>query len=253
MSRTRRSEQGRETREDGHSYESFSPVTENYLLSLYKLWEDSETPTVTQLTDALKQLPPTEGLGTSVPSVAGMIRRMQKLGLVDLGTDKRIRLTKKGLEGGEDIARRHRLAEWLVVRLLGMELHRAHIEAHRLEHGMSREFEAKLMECLGHPTKSPFGRPIPGTGQPKAPPDALTLDQATLNTDYLVERVPEEDDKLLQFLAQARITPEHQVQILEATPYLGVLTVATEKDRVSIGYNVAQQIMVLPMITNLPE
>ena len=87
MPRTRRGEQDRETLEDGHSYESFSPVTENYLLSLYKLWEDSETPTVTQLTDTLKQLPPTEGLGTSVPSVAGMIRRMQKLGLVDLGPD----------------------------------------------------------------------------------------------------------------------------------------------------------------------
>jgi DtxR family Mn-dependent transcriptional regulator len=253
MPRTRRGEQDREAREDGHSYESFSPVTENYLLSLYKLWEDSETPTVTQLTDALKQLPPTEGLGTSVPSVAGMIRRMQKLGLVDLGPDKRIRLTKKGLEGGEDIARRHRLAEWLVVRLLGMELHRAHIEAHRLEHGMSREFEAKLMECLGHPTKSPFGRPIPGTGQPKAPPNALTLDLATLNANYLVQRVPEEDDKLLRFLAEACITPEHQVTVLEATPYLGVLTVATEKGRVSIGYNVAQQIMVLPMTSTTPS
>ena len=253
MPRTRRREQDQEIRGDGDLYESFSPVTENYLLSLYKLWEDSETPTVTQLTDALKQLPPTEGLGTSVPSVAGMIRRMQKLGLVDLGPDKRIRLTRKGLEGGEDIARRHRLAEWLVVQLLGMELHRAHIEAHRLEHGMSREFEARLTECLGHPTKSPFGRPIPGTGQPKAPPNALTLDRATLNANYVVERVPEEDDKLLKFLAEAGLTPVHQVTVLEATPYLGVLLVATEKDRVSIGYNVAQQIMVLPASSDTPS
>jgi DtxR family Mn-dependent transcriptional regulator len=226
-------------------YERLSPVTENYLLSLYKLWEDSETPTVTRLTDAIKQLPPTEGLGTSVPSVAGMIRRMQKQGLVDLGPDKRIRLTKKGLEGGEDIARRHRLAEWLVVRLLGMELRQAHVQAHQLEHGMSPEFEAKLMERLGYPQKSPFGRPIPGTGQPKVPVDALTLDKAALNTKYVIERVPEEDDKLLGFLSDSWIVPGHEVTLLEATPYLGVLLVATEKDRVSIGYNVAQQIMVL--------
>lgn len=246
MPRTKKSEQNTETTTDGYSLEHFSPVTENYLLSLYKLWEDSEVPTVTQLTDTLKQLPPTEGLGTSVPSVAGMIRRMQKLGLVDLGPDKRIRLTKKGLEGGEDIARRHRLAEWLVVRLLGMELHRAHIEAHRLEHGMSRDLEAKLTECLGYPKKSPFGRPIPGTGQPKVPANALALDQAAVNTTYVVERVPEEDDKLLRFLAEAEITPQHHVTVLEAAPYLGVLTVETEKDRVPIGYNVAQQIMVVP-------
>ena len=230
----------------GHAYERLSPVTENYLLSLYKLWEDLETPTVTQLTDNLKQLPPTEGLGTSVPSVAGMIRRMQKQGLVDIGTDKRIRLTKTGLEGGEDIARRHRLAEWLVVKLLGMDLDRAHIEAHQLEHGMSPELEAKLMERLGYPSKSPFGRPIPGTGDPKAPANALTLDRAVPDTNYLVERIPEEDHKLLGFLADWRIIPNHRVSVLEATPYLGVLMVATEKDKVSIGYSVAQQIMVLP-------
>ena len=231
---------------EDQSSERLSSVTENYLLSLYRLWEDSETPTVTQLTDALKQLPPTEGLGTSVPSVAGMIRRMQKQGLVDLGADKRIRLTKRGLEGGEDIARRHRLAEWLVVKLLGMDLHRAHIEAHQLEHGMSTELEAKLMERLGHPLKSPFGRPIPGSGQPKVPPEALTLDQGALNNDYVVERIPEEDEQLLRFLDDARITPGCKLTVLEAAPYLGVLTVATQTGTVPIGYNVAQQIMVLP-------
>jgi DtxR family Mn-dependent transcriptional regulator len=238
----------------GNSHERLSSVTENYLLSLYKLWEDLETPTVTQMTDALKLLPPTEGLGTSVPSVAGMIRRMQKQGLVDLGADKRIRLTKRGLASGEDIARRHRLAEWLVVELLGMEWHRAHIEAHQLEHGMSPELEAKLMERLGHPTKSPFGRPIPGTGQPMVPANALTLDKAALQTEYVVERVPEEDDQLLRFLDESALTPGHNVKVLDAAQYLGVLTVATSKNNIPIGYNVAQQIMVLrPELNNLGE
>ena len=247
MPRSRKSSVEQESSEGGHAYERLSSVTENYLLSLYKLWEDSETPTVTQLTDALKQLPPTEGLGTSVPSVAGMIRRMQKQGLVDLGQDKRIRFTRRGLGEGEDIARRHRLAEWLVVRLLGMELHRAHIEAHQLEHGMSPEFEAKLMERLDRPTKSPFGRPIPGTGQPKVPPRAVTLDRAGLNTQYVVERIPEEDDQLLRFLDDSALIPGCDVTVVEAAPYLGVMTVGTNKDNVSIGYNVAQQILVLPV------
>ncbi|MQF96524.1 MAG: hypothetical protein FI731_12710 [SAR202 cluster bacterium] len=58
--------------------------------------------------------------------MAGMIRRMQRQDLVDLGADKRIRITKQGLEGGKDIARRHRLTEWLMVKLLGMDLHQAH-------------------------------------------------------------------------------------------------------------------------------
>ena len=223
-----------------------SPGTENYLLCLYKLWEDEETPTITQLTDTLRQLPETEGLGTSVPSVAGMIRRMQRQSLVDVGPDKRIRLTKQGLEGGEDIARRHRLAEWLVVKLLGMELHQAHNEAHRLEHGMSQDFQEKLMERLDYPKRSPFGRPIPGTGEPKMPAGALTLDEAQQGVTYVVDRVPEEDSQLLRFLAESLIIPEHTVTVAEAAPYLGVMEVATQRDRVSIGYNVARQIVVRP-------
>jgi DtxR family Mn-dependent transcriptional regulator len=211
------------------------------------LWEDSEAPTVTQLTDALKQLPPTEELGTSVPSVAGMVRRMQKQGLVDIGVDKRVRLTKRGLEGGEDIARRHRLAEWLVVRLLGMDLHQAYIQAHLLEHGISRELEEKLSERLDFPERSPFGRPIPGTGQPNLLAGTITLDKAQPNVPYVVERIPEEDDQLLQFLAESLIIPEHRVTVKEAAQFLGVVMVATGASQVSIGYSVAQQILVRPM------
>lgn len=229
-----------------------SPGTENYLLCLYKLWEDDENPTITQLTDTLRQLPQTEGLGTSVPSVAGMIRRMQRQSLVDVGPDKRIRLTKQGLEGGEDIARRHRLAEWLVVKLLGMDLHQAHNEAHRLEHGMSQDFQEKLMERLGYPKRSPFGRPIPGTGEPKKPADALTLDAARPGETYVVDRVPEEDSQLLRFLVDSMLIPDQTITVAEATPYLGVMEVATQRDRVSIGYNVARQIVVRPHAGDAP-
>ena len=223
-----------------------SPGTENYLLCLYRLWEDDEFPTITQLTDALRRLPSTEGLGTSVPSVAGMIRRMARQHLVDVGADKRIRLTRLGMEGGEDIARRHRLAEWMVVRLLGMELHQAHNEAHRLEHGMSAQLIEKLVEKLGNPRRSPYGRPIPGTGEPKIPPNSLTLDAAQPGRSYIVDRVPEEDAQLLKFLADSEIVPEQTVTVAGATPFLGVMEVATEQGQVSMGFTVACQIVVRP-------
>ena len=40
---------------------------------------------------------------------------------------------------------------------------------------------------------------------------------------------------------------------LEATPYLGVLMVATATDQVSIGYHVAQQILVRPLGSGDPS
>ena len=226
-----------------------SPGTENYLLCLYRLWEDDEAPTITQLTDALRRLPSTEGLGTSIPSVAGMIRRMARQHLVDVGSDKRIRLTKLGMEGGEDIARRHRLAEWMVVRLLGMELHQAHNEAHRLEHGMSAQLMEKLVERLDNPKRSPYGRPIPGTGEPKIPPNSLTLDTAVTGRTYAVERVPEEDPQLLKFLADSQIVPEQEITVADATPFLGVMELTTQQGQVSMGFNVAHQIVVRPTET----
>ena len=226
--------------------ERLSPATENYLLCLYKMREDFEFPTVTQLTEYLRQLPATESLGTTAPSVAGMIRRIQKQGLVELDTEKRIQLTEHGLEIGEDMARRHRLAEWLVVRVIGMDLHRAHMEAHRLEHGMSPEFQERLMERLGYPTKSPFGRRIPGMGQAHKPTDGLTLDVAPASTTYIVDRVPEDDIDLLRFLVESLIIPDQEITVLEATPYLGVLAIATSGGQVSIGYDVARKILVRP-------
>ena len=114
-----------------------------------------------------------------------------------------------------DIVRRHRLAEWLVVRLMGMDLHRAHIEAHQLEHSMSPEFQEKLMERLGYPDRSPFGRPIPGIGSAKPPADVLSLDRATPKVAYEVDRIPEEDMDLLRFLVEAHIVPDHAIQVVE--------------------------------------
>ncbi len=232
--------------ESNGQHDRLSPGTENYLLCLYRLWEDGECPTITQLTDALRRLPSTEGLGTSVPSVAGMIRRMARQRLVEIGSDKRIRLTKLGMEGGEDIARRHRLAEWMVVRLLGMELHQAHNEAHRLEHGMSPLLMEKLVEILGNPKRSPYGRPIPGTGEPRIPPNSMSLDAAQPGRTYIVDRVPEEDVQLLKFLSESEIIPEQPVRVAEATPFLGVMEVATAQGQVSMGFTVAHQIVVRP-------
>ena len=246
MPRPRKASVQSDVSDEENQYDRLSPGTENYLLCLYRLWEDDEFPTITQLTDVLRRLPQTEGLGTSVPSVAGMVRRMARQHLVDVGADKRIRLTKQGMEGGEDIARRHRLAEWMVVRLLGMELYQAHNEAHRLEHGMSPQLIEKLVERLDNPRRSPYGRPIPGTGEPKIPPNSLTLDTAIKGRSYVVDRVPEEDSQLLKFLDDSQIVPEREISMADATPFLGVLEVATNQGQVSMSYAVAHQIVVRP-------
>jgi hypothetical protein len=57
--------------------------------------------------------------------------------------------------------RKHRLAECLLVDVIGLELEHVHAEACRWEHVMSEAVEGKLLGLLNFPTVSPFGNPIP--------------------------------------------------------------------------------------------
>ena len=61
-----------------------------------------------------------------------------------------------------------------------------------------------------------------------------------------MDRVPEEDAELLKFLGDAQLAPGRRITLLEGMPYLGVMQVETEAARISIGYNVARQIVVRP-------
>ena len=76
------------------------------------------------------------------------------------------------------------------------------------------------------------------------PANSLTLDGATPDVAYIVARVPEEDSKLLRYLVDSMIIPDQEIKVVAATPYLGVLEVSTQRETVSIGYNVARQILV---------
>jgi DtxR family Mn-dependent transcriptional regulator len=58
--------------------------------------------------------------------------------------------------------RKHRLAELLLVNVIGMPYEEAHEEACRWEHVMSDAVEKKVYDLLNRPTRSPYGNPIPG-------------------------------------------------------------------------------------------
>jgi DtxR family Mn-dependent transcriptional regulator len=58
--------------------------------------------------------------------------------------------------------RKHRLAELLLVNVIGLPYEAAHEEACRWEHVMSDAVEQRVYELLGRPTRSPYGNPIPG-------------------------------------------------------------------------------------------
>jgi DtxR family Mn-dependent transcriptional regulator len=222
-----------------------SMSAENYLLSIYRLDENGTRITLTVLSEHLKTLPVDEGMGTSLPSVGGMIRRMVREGLLENTPQKDIVLTTLGRKSAESIVRRHRLAERLVVDLLGLDLHLAHIEAHRLEHAISCVLETKIVEALGNPQTCPFGHPIPGSGY-KADSRAKYLDEASDGERLVIDSIPEDDQSLLEYLVGNRLIPGQAVTIKETAVTRGVITLERDDDEVVFSYDIAAKIRVCP-------
>ena len=222
-----------------------SMSAENYLLSIYRLDEQDTRVTLTVLSEHLKTLPVDEGMGTSLPSVGGMIRRMVREGLLENTPQKDVVLTNSGRKSAESIVRRHRLAERLVVDLLGLDLHLAHIEAHRLEHAISPILEEKIVAALNNPLTCPFGHPIPGSGY-KGDSRARALDQASAGDRLIIDSIPEDDQALLEYLVGNKLVPGQLVTVKETAVTRGVVTLDCEGGEVVFSYDVAAKIWICP-------
>ena len=94
---------------------------ENYLLKIFHLNEDGIEVTVTNLAQALREIPLDEHIGTSMPSVIGMINRMKKEDLIKDDEGRPIILTELGEYFALDMVRRHRVAEAATIRLTGFD------------------------------------------------------------------------------------------------------------------------------------
>ena len=221
------------------SRQRLSMTAENYLLSIYRLNEEDALVTLTQLAEHLKVLPEGEGLGTSLPTVGGMIRRLEREGLIAVDSKRQLSLTRKGTRHAESIVRRHRLAERMVVDMLDVELHRAHVEAHLLEHAISPYLEERIMKKLGMPTTSPFGYPIPGTDYVQKG-ESFRLNEAEVGRDLVIDKIPVDDEVLLEHLVQNQVIPGNAIKVNEINTSTGIISFKCMDKVVVVGYQVGQ-------------
>lgn len=75
--------------------------------------------------------------------------------------DGEISLTPLGRQTAREIIRRHRLAERLVVDVLGMTLEESEADACEFEHFLARGVTNAICTLLGHPRFCPHNHPIP--------------------------------------------------------------------------------------------
>ena len=210
-------------------------ASDDYLTAIYRLHHDEGQDVIAvRLADRL---------GITPPSVAGMLKRLQRDGLVEVDPRKLIHLTPEGVRRAEQMVRRHRLAECLITDVLKVPWWRAYEEAHLLEHGLSDVTEPQLFKALGRPQRSPFGYPIPGAGAPGRL-SMLTLADVAQGETVVIDRVFEEDERLLQFFDEEGFRPGEHVLLEAVAPYRGTLTALLNGRSVVLGSQVAERIWV---------
>ena len=128
-------------------------TTEMYLRTIFELEEEGIVPLRARIAERLHQ---------SGPTVSQTVARMERDGLLTVEGDRHLELTEQGSRLATRVMRKHRLAERLLIDVIGLEWEDVHVEACRWEHVMSETVERRLLEILDHPTVSPYGNPIPG-------------------------------------------------------------------------------------------
>ncbi|MCD0447693.1 metal-dependent transcriptional regulator [Actinocorallia sp. API 0066] len=124
-----------------------------YLRTVFELEEEGIVPLRARIAERLSQ---------SGPTVSQTVARMERDGLLRVEGDRHLVLTESGRELAVRVMRKHRLAECLLVNVIGLPWEDVHAEACRWEHVMSEQVEARLVALLDNPTTCPHGNPIPG-------------------------------------------------------------------------------------------
>lgn len=190
-------------------------TTEMYLRTVFELEEEGIIPLRARIAERLSQ---------SGPTVSQTVARMERDGLLRVEGDRHLELTENGRGLATRVMRKHRLAECLLVNVIGLPWEDVHIEACRWEHVMSEDVERRLVSLLDNPTTCPHGNPIPGLDELGGHGDdsdpamlsVMTAIASPAGADAVIRRISEQvqsDSDLMLRLKQIGIQPGREVTL----------------------------------------
>ncbi len=197
-------------------------TTEMYLRTVFELSEEGIVPLRARIAERLSQ---------SGPTVSETVARMERDGLLHVAGDRQLALTGLGLELATRVMRKHRLAECLLVDIIGLPWEEVHVEACRWEHVISDSVERRLADLLHYPVRCPHGNVIPGLAELGVPDAAVDRVQAAalehdlpmtavasdLPTRVIIRRISEQlqsDAALMLKLKNIGIQPGREVTLV---------------------------------------
>jgi DtxR family transcriptional regulator, iron-dependent repressor len=196
-------------------------TTEMYLRTVFELEEEGIPPLRARIAERLSQ---------SGPTVSQTVARMERDQLLRVEDDRRLVLTDLGRTLAMRVMRKHRLAECLLISVIGLPWEEVHSEACRWEHVISEQVEKRLVELLDYPVHCPHGNVIPGLaelGVPAAATDraetashepgrSMVSVASTRPAPVVIQRISEQvqsDIPLMLKLKQSGIQPGREVTL----------------------------------------
>ena len=209
-----------------------SSTIEDYLGVIFVLERDNEP---------IQGIRLAELLGVSAPTVTNTMKRMVRDGLLEMHPETGTHLTAVGMDQAKTVMRRHMLAEWMLSRMVSWS--KLHKEAHSMEHVISEEVEATLINDLNQPELCPHGNPMPG--YEAVVKDWIPLTELPVGTKVTIRRIhelAEETRDVLKFLEENHIATGATVVKAEDLPFNETITLQVGEQKVTLGYTLAKYI-----------
>jgi DtxR family Mn-dependent transcriptional regulator len=213
----------------------FSEAMQDYLKAIYKLEQQGGVVSTSALAEAMQ---------VAAASATGMVKKLASLKLVRHNPYQGVLLTKAGQKMALEVIRHHRLLELYLAAALGYSWDKVHEEAERLEHVISEEFEEKIFEALGRPTRDPHGDPIPTKDGTLVAGSHERLSDMEPGATGVIRRVSDRNAEMLRYLALRGLVPDATVQVVEKAPFNGPITVKTGETAHVLGRDLASHIHV---------
>ncbi len=174
--------------------EHATPAEEEYLQSLFWLYEAGLPMTAANVVRAMQ---------LSAPTVSEMVGRLERDGYITRSPDRTIRFTDSGREHAERVVSRHRMIERFLTDVVGVPWDDVHEEAEQLENAMTPRFEAYVRASVGNAATCPHGHPI-RVGERV---DGVPLADCVPGARVEILRLENEAEDLLHYLKEAGLEP----------------------------------------------
>jgi DtxR family transcriptional regulator, Mn-dependent transcriptional regulator len=187
-----------------------------------------------------------EMLGVSRASAGEMLKRLEAEGLIERGKHKEALLTPSGRKRAERVVRKHRIIERLLTDFMGYTPAEAHVHADELGDTFSEDMVERIDEKLGHPERCPHGWPVDPDFEQEENKELAPLADLEPGTKATIVRLAEHDGELLHWFYDEGLVPGRELEVREAQPAAGQMTVRLNGTERAIGEKAAAGLFVKP-------